>query len=318
MKTQKVSFILPTRNVEKYIGPLLKSIYEQDYDGEIEVLIMDSSDDSTPEIVREFPVSFVRLEPEDYNYGKTRNEGAAMTNGEFLVFLSTDVEIRDKDWLSKLISHFADPEVAGVYGRQLPKESSPPMEQFFILNTYPAETSVAILKDGTFKERIVFFSNTNSAIRRSVWEQIRIPEMLKSEDQEWAKQALLAGCKIVYDAGAAVYHSHRYSLKGVFQEYFDTGAALPAINDARILDYSMGNFFIDGLKFVFNEYSFMIKNGYWYWLPYALIYDMMKFSGIFLGSKHRYMPLWMKRGLCKKKNHWDKYKGVIAEPACEE
>ena len=101
---QKVSFILPTRNVEKYIGSLLETIFSQEYDGDIEVLIMDSSDDSTPEIVKEFPVKFVRVEPEDYNYGKTRNEGAAMTDGDFLVFLSTDVEIRDKKGCDALAS----------------------------------------------------------------------------------------------------------------------------------------------------------------------------------------------------------------------
>ena len=309
----KVSFILPTRNVEKYIGVLLKSIFAQEYNGDIEVLIMDSSDDRTPEIVKEFSVKFVRVEPEDYNYGGTRNEGAAMTDGDFLVFLSTDVEIRDKRWLSKLTGHFSDPEVAGVYGRQLPKEGAPPMEQFFILHTYPSESNSFSLKDGKLIKTFVLFSNTNSAIRRSVWEQIKIPEMLKLEDQEWAKRALLAGYKIVYDSEAAVYHSHKYSLKSVFQEYFDSGAPMPVVHQSAIVKYSMDNFLIDGLKFVSEEYKFMLKNGYGHWIPYAIFYDLTKFFGTFLGSKQRYMPIWMKKLLCKKKNHWDKYNDVIKE-----
>ena len=309
----KVSFILPTRNVEKYIGALLKSIFAQEYNGDIEVLIMDSSDDITPEIVKEFPVKFVRVEPEDYNYGGTRNEGAAMTDGDFLVFLSTDVEIRDKRWLSKLTRHFSDPEVAGVYGRQLPKEGAPPMEQFFILHTYPSESNSFSLKGSKLIKTFVLFSNTNSAIRRSVWEQIKIPEMLKLEDQEWAKRALLAGYKIVYDSEAAVYHSHKYSLKSVFQEYFDSGAPMPVVHQSAIVKYSMDNFLIDGLKFVSEEYKFMLKNGYGHWIPYAIFYDLTKFFGTFLGSKQKYMPIWMKKLLCKKKNHWDKYNDVIKE-----
>lgn len=309
----RVSFILPTRNVEKYIGPLLKSIFTQEYSGDIEVLIMDSSDDRTPEIVKEFPVKFVRVEPGDYNYGGTRNEGTAMTDGDFLVFLSTDVEIRDKRWLSKLTGHFSDPEVAGVYGRQLPKEGAPPMEQFFILHTYPSESNSFSLKDGKLIKTFVLFSNTNSAIRRSVWEQIKIPEMLKLEDQEWAKRALLAGYKIVYDSEAAVYHSHKYSLKSVFQEYFDSGAPMPVVHQSAIVKYSMDNFLIDGLKFVSEEYKFMLKNGYGHWIPYAIFYDLTKFFGTFLGSKQKYMPIWMKKLLCKKKNHWDKYNNVIKE-----
>jgi rhamnosyltransferase len=275
MKMSKVSFILPTRNVEKYIGPLLETIFSQEYDGDIEVLIMDSSDDRTPEIVKGFPIKYVWVEPDDYN--------------------------------------FSDPEVAGVYGRQLPKEGAPPMEQFFILHTYPSESNSFSLKDGNLRKGIVFFSNTNSAIRRSVWEQIKIPEMLKSEDQEWAKRALLAGYKIVYDSEAVVYHSHKYSLKGVFHEYFDSGAVVPVIHRQEKFKYSMKYFFIDGLKFILEEYKFMLKNGYGHWIPYAIFYDLTKFFGTFLGSKQKYMPIWMKKLLCKKKNHWDKYNDVIKE-----
>lgn len=316
MIEKKCSFILPTRNVGEYIGPLLESIFSQEHDGEIEVLIQDSSDDEkTPEILKQFPIRYVWVEPDDYNYGKTRNEGAAITDGEFLVFLSTDVEITDKKWLSKLTGHFSDPEIAGVYGKQIPRASSPPMEQYFINTTYPDKSSTISLDGGKLKKGLVIFSNTNTAVRRAAWEQIKIPEMIKSEDQEWAKRSLLAGYKIVYDSEAWVYHSHTYSLKGVFREYFDSGAAMPVIHQSGVFQYSMGGFIIDGLKFVFGEYKFMLSSGYTRWIPYAIVYDIMKFLGIFLGSKQKYMPLWMKRALCKKKNHWDQYDGVIREPA---
>ena len=106
---QRVSVILPTKNMEKSIGTLLECILAQEYDGEIQVLIMDSSDDRTVEIARTFPVETVRVEPEDYNYGKTHNEGAAATTGDFLVFISADVEIKDRGWLATLVGHFSDP-----------------------------------------------------------------------------------------------------------------------------------------------------------------------------------------------------------------
>lgn len=309
----KASFILPTRNVEKYIGPLLEAIFSQEYNGQIEVLIMDSSDDRTPEIARQSPIRFVRVEPEDYNYGRTRNEGAAMTDGDLLIFLSTDVEIRDKSWLAKLTSHFTDPEVAGVYGRQIPKENSPPMEQFFMHRMYPAESEFIFLKNGKMKRRktFVLFSNVNAAIRRSVWEQIKLPEMLTGDEVEWAKRALLNEHKIVYDSNAVVYHSHKRSLREAFEWYFDCGAVMPVTHADPAINYGMRNFIIDGLKFVSEEYKFMLENGYWYWIPYAIVYDIAKFLGFFLGSKQKYMPLWMKRPLCRKKNHWDKYDDVI-------
>lgn len=314
MKTNKCSFILPTRNVAESIGPLLKSIFSQEYDGEIEVLIQDSSDDNkTPAIVKQFPVKYIWVNPATYNYGKTRNEGAAITDGEFLIFLSTDVEVTDTKWLFKLIRHFEDPAVAGVYGRQLPKKSSSPMEKHFILKTYGKQSNIINLNNGKIKKGLVIFSNTNAAVRRSVWEQIKIPEMIKSEDQEWAKRALLAGYKIVYDSEAQLYHSHKYTLKAVFQEYFDSGIAVPIIFDKGLFQYSTMDFVLDGLKFIADQIKFMVSNGYLFYIPYALLYDLTKFLGLYLGSKERFMPLWLKRKLCKKKNHWDNYTNVIHE-----
>jgi len=165
---RKLSVVLPTKNEEKSIGPLLQSIFDQEYDGEIQVLIMDSSNDRTVEIARTFPLETVRVETADYNYGKSRNDGAAATDGDILVFISADVEIADKQWLTALVGHFSDPDVAGVYGRQVPKATASPIEQFFILHTYEAESRVVSLESGNQNFGMVFFSNTNSAIRRSV------------------------------------------------------------------------------------------------------------------------------------------------------
>ena len=312
----KVSVILPTKNMESSIGSLLENIFAQDFDGDIEVLVMDSSDDATPEIARSFGVEVVRVETEDYNYGKTRNEGAAATDGDILVFISADVEIKDRRWLSKLTSHFSDSKVAGVYGRQYPKADATPMEQFFILQTYATDNEVLSYGGGKLKTRgMVFFSNTNSAIRRSVWQEIQIPEMLKGEDHEWAKRALLASYNIIYDSDAAVCHSNRYSLKSVFRDYFDNGAVMPVISREGNFDHSFRRFVLDGSRFVLREYQFIVRRGYWYWLPYAMVYDSAKFLGAFLGARQKYMPLWLKRSLCRKRNHWNRYDDVIKEPS---
>lgn len=305
-----ISLVLPTRNNEKDLPPLLDMFFSQDVNADLEAIILDSSDDRTPEIAREYAkkydIKITRVEPEDYNYGGTRNQGVAMSRGDYIVFASTDIQVRDKRWISKLLRHFKDPEVAGVYGRQIPKEDAPPMEEFFIKYTYPPEPRVYSLK-GSLHD--FFFSNTNSMIRRDVWEKIPLPEMLKSEDQEWAKRAVLAGYKIVYDPEAIVHHSHHYTLKKVFQEYFDSGATLPYVyNDERIPRQS---FIVKGLKYEYNEIKYFLKHGYAKWIPYALVYDFMKFLGYFLGTKQKYIPLWLKKALCKKKNHWDKYEDII-------
>ncbi len=307
--------ILPTRNNEECIGNLLTNIFSQNFRGDIELLVMDSSTDDTPQIVSDYSrkcnVELVYVKPEDYNYGGTRNLGAAMTSGDLLVFLSTDVDIRDRNWLRTLLRSFKDSLVAGVYGRQIPKEDAPPVEEFFIKHTYPPARKEYYLKQGE-KLRELFFSNTNSAIRRDVWKKIPLPEMLKSEDQEWAKRAVLSGYKIIYDPEAAVYHSHSYTLKHVFKEYFDSGATLPHVynSDDRI---EMQDFFSKGLRYECKELKYFINRGYVKEIPHALIYDFMKLLGYSLGTQCRRMPMWLRKALSKKFNHWDKYDDVLQE-----
>ena len=310
----RVSVILPTRNNEDHIGGLLDSIFSQTLKGEFEVLVMDSSDDRTPDIAEMYSqnhnLRVVRVEPEDYNYGGTRNLGASMTKGDILVFISTDIDIRDQNWLRKLVRNFEDPLVAGVYGRQIPKEDAPPMEEFFIKYMYPSVRKEYYLKPRQ-KLRELFFSNTNSAIRRDVWKKIPLSEMLKSEDQEWAKRAVLAGYKVIYDHEAFVHHSHNYMLKQVFQEYFDSGVTLPYVyNDSRI---EVPSFFSRGLKYEYSEIKYFINQGYAKAIPYALVYNFIKFLGYSLGARHKLMPTWLRKALCKRSDHWDKYNDAILE-----
>jgi hypothetical protein len=40
------------------------------------------------------------------------------------------------------------------------------------------------------------FSNVNAAIPRAVWERFRfVEDIIMSEDQEWSRRVLLAGCR---------------------------------------------------------------------------------------------------------------------------
>ncbi len=307
-----VSVVLPTRNNEDHLALLLDSIFSQNYEGGVEVLVMDSSDDRTPEIAEsyseEHAVRVVRVEPEDYNYGGTRNLGASITGGDFLVFISTDVDIRDGGWLAKLTRPLGDPLVAGVYGRQVPKEDAPPMEEFFIKHTYPDESKIYHLGED---EKLIdfFFSNTNSVVRREVWERIPLPEMLKSEDQEWGKRALLAGYKLVYEPDAVVYHSHHYTLRQVFREYFDSGATMPYVySDDRI---DPPGFLYRGVRYETAQFRYFLEKGYFAYVPYSLVYDFTKFLGYFLGTKCGLMPVGLRRALCKKSNHWDRYNSAV-------
>ena len=67
------------------------------------------------------------------------------------------------------------------------------------------------------RQKLTFFSNNNSAIRKSVWASIPFPDVLFGEDQTWAKIILEMGYKTSYRKDSVVYHSHDYGFMETFE-----------------------------------------------------------------------------------------------------
>lgn len=93
-KKSLVSVIITTRNEDKVIGNLLKSILNQTYKN-IEIILVDNnSNDNTLNIARKFNKMKI------YQYGPERsaqrNLGAKKTTGDFLFFLDADMELTPK------------------------------------------------------------------------------------------------------------------------------------------------------------------------------------------------------------------------------
>jgi len=108
----KVSIILPARNEEEFIGKCLDSLIKQDYENYEIVVIDDSSDDATGEIISEYakrdskiiPVS-ARPKPEGW-MGKNWAcmEGYRKATGELLLFTDADTN-HSKNVLSLAVAH---------------------------------------------------------------------------------------------------------------------------------------------------------------------------------------------------------------------
>lgn len=90
-----VSIIIPVYNREKLIGSCLKSIFEQDYSGEFEIIVSDDgSTDKSLDIARSFGEKVRVLEkPVDCNLqgaSGARNRGIAAARYSYIAFLDSD------------------------------------------------------------------------------------------------------------------------------------------------------------------------------------------------------------------------------------
>ena len=117
----KVSLILPAYNEEKIIGTSIEKALDQDYEGELEIIIIDDgSTDMTFEIARAYAIEFpeiIKVHKHQKNSGKPAglNTGFHIATGEISVFSDSDSYL-NKDLVSKMVPHFEDPRVGMVSG----------------------------------------------------------------------------------------------------------------------------------------------------------------------------------------------------------
>ncbi len=206
----EVSIIIRTYNEEKNIKNCLESVFKQRCKN-FEVIIVDSeSIDNTLKIASKFPIKIIKIKKEDFSFGKALNIGCLNAKGECCVSLSAHAFPANNLWLDYLIKPLKNKKIAGVYGREIPKQNCNPLEARKILGTFSDKEKI--------QTRDCFFSNVNSVFKKGLWEKLKFNEKITStEDHYWASQTLKKGYKIYYEPKAKVYHSHNYSLSSLYK-----------------------------------------------------------------------------------------------------
>ncbi|MCX9085583.1 MAG: glycosyltransferase [Candidatus Methanoperedens sp.] len=293
---KKISIVILTKNNGKTIDKVLQQIIVQQINNDFEVIVVDSgSNDDTLEILSKYDIRLYTIPPADFGHARTRNLASGYADGDYLVYLSADAIPAHEKWLENLVCKLDDIKTAATFGRQIPYQDTPPMERFFIQNNYPSTVNKTYSNNG-FKMN-AFFSNVNSAIKRSVWEKINFNEkLIISEDHDWAKRSLDLGYNISYIPDACVFHSHKYGLLQVFKRYFDSGVSFSQMGlKPGVIRNGLG-YFIDELRYVGNES--VIK------IPHAIVYDLSKFIGFQLGVNQRWLPKFIKVHLSMHSYFW--------------
>jgi rhamnosyltransferase len=232
MESPEISIIIPAKNEEENIERCLKGIFSQDIDKKYEVIVIDSgSTDSTLDIIKKYPVKLVEIKPEEFDHGGTRNLGAKISQGEYIATIVADAYPANNAWLRWLITPFAEGEkVAGVYSRQLPKNSCGPIEALSLKRwitgrnekiTQEIQSRESYLRLSPQQKRnLVNFDDVSSCRSRDVWERIPIAQNIWAEDVDWGRKAIEAGYKIIYEPRSVVHHSHRYTLPYAFKRHY--------------------------------------------------------------------------------------------------
>ena len=282
MSPPRISVVIPTRDGGPLFAHLCNhlGIVRERYG--LDVLVIDSgSTDDTVEHARAAGLRVHRIAPEEFGHARTRNLGVRLTTGEVICFLTQDVLPCTPDWPVRFAEALQDSAVAGVYGRQVPRDARS-MEMFFVALNYPAEALRFRAMGGGHHPRPgrVIFSNAFSAVRREVILQLPFTDNVPvSEDQVWAHQALSAGFDIVYSPQAEALHAHTYSLRGLFRRTFLVGRAL------RSAGLDGGASLPESVRFLTTEILYFIRQGHTHRLPQVIAYEFVRWAGFQAGRR---------------------------------
>jgi rhamnosyltransferase len=303
-----ISVVIPVKDGGDGLVRCLDAILGQRCTEPIEIVVVDSgSSDGSVEMARARGALVHEIGPHEFGHGASRNLGAGRSRGELLVFISQDAIPVGERWLERLTRPLReDPDVAGVYGAQLPHPGARPPERYFLGFLYgPTPRRQRAGRVEELSMDTTLFSNVNAAMPRPIWERFPfVEDIIMSEDQEWSRRVLIAGYSVAYEPDAAVRHSHDYTLLAAFRRFFDSGASADRAylagerQSARVLRRT-------AIRYVRGEAEWLWRTGQRRWLPYAALYEGTKMLGLLLGANHRRLSIRLTRRLSAMPSYWD-------------
>lgn len=220
-----LTIIIPTKNEEKNIGILLRSIQKSLVDEDAkesgnstsyEVIVVDNlqTNDKTREIVRKFPKFKLIIGGSERS--EQRNIGAKEAIGEYLLFLDADMEV-DKELMSEILEG-----EDGNKSEEIHREGHHPRFQkdalvFVIPERIPGKSLYSRARN---LEKLIYTHNAKiSAARlypREVFEKFGgyNEKMISGEDWDLDRRVRQKGVEIVFTENYLIHHEENLSFWG--------------------------------------------------------------------------------------------------------
>ena len=227
---KQCSVIIPTLNAREQIEGLLGALKGQTRAPD-EIIVVDSqSEDGTADAVRAVGgVRVLSVQRSAFDHGGTRDWALRLSVGDFVVFMTQDALPADERCLENLLAPFEDERIAAAGGRQIARPDARPFERLVRASNYPAESRTWDAGDiGRLGVRAFLISDVFAAYRRSAYVAAGGFDhpILTNEDMLMAQKLLQAGHRIAYRGDAAVYHSHRLTLRQEYRRNYIVGRTM--------------------------------------------------------------------------------------------
>lgn len=227
MELPFVSIVVPVYQAQDTIEMCIESLLAQDYPKDkLEILLVDNnSTDDSANLIKKYPVKYLFEEKRGICFA--RNKGLNEAKGELTANIDSDC-CADKNWISKLVTHFSDKEIGGVGGHLAPFQTNNIIEKFTIYRNILSQEAMFCEK----KNSPSFFITANVMYRLDVLKKIGGLDnffSIAGSDADLSWRVVDAGYKLILEPGAIVYHKHRTDVKRLFKQLFYYGIGTAAI-----------------------------------------------------------------------------------------
>lgn len=222
----KIEVICPLYNGEKYILPLYDAISSQKTEDKVTIkFILTNTNDDSERVLKQNKISYKKIEKSEFSHSLTREEAAKESKADIIVFISQDIEITQDNWLENLVADIKSKKAAAAFSRQITKYNN--IEKYTREKNYPNHSRIVDKNDlSKLGLNTFFFSDASSAIDRAVFKKLKYYDgknLPINEDMYIAYKLIMNGYKIKYSSNSIVYHSHKFTLKQLYERYKLTG-----------------------------------------------------------------------------------------------
>lgn len=199
-----ISIIIPTKNEEKNLPDILKSLRNQNYKKRFEIIVVDGkSNDNTREVAREYGCKVVVQKK--LGISNARNLGWKSARGSVLVFLEADQKT-DKNFLKEVERTFLDKET------MIARANYIPIQKNWIQKTLVVQIELASRRQKVWEFPTIFRKGVLSKINE--WDE----NIDFAEDRELPSRLKKSGYKTVLIKRAVVYAKPVDSLNKLFKQ----------------------------------------------------------------------------------------------------
>jgi len=216
-----ISIIIPSYNSEQTISNCLDSLLHQSFEGDFEIIVVDSSFDTTPEVVvSDYPViKLIRLDKRT-DPGTARNIGIDEAKGDLVAFMDADC-VAGPDWLERMAAaHESSYNIVGGIVRNSPESNN-------LVGRAGYMSEFRDFLPGKDRQEVTHIPTCNISYKKRIFREFGLfqGKYYPQEDLIFNNDLCIQGEKILLDPTIQVWHRHRVRLGDFLYHQYRIGEA---------------------------------------------------------------------------------------------